>query len=182
MRSILVAALVVVMASWAGSAAGEMSEDGVGTPPQPGGAVHFANPSTQVIEEEHHDGAAEFGLALAATGLSLVYNPFRFVFGVIGAELGGIGGWSTGGDLRTAKGLWRPTVEGDYYIRPDQLDGTETFRFNGTMPVHERHTVLVRERVVAGTPRVSEPRAPSDSSDLVVPESGSEDTTSNDLL
>jgi hypothetical protein len=95
-----------------------------------------------VLVEEYHSAGAEFGLALASTGLSLLYHPVRMVVGIVGAQLGGIGGWSTGGDMRTAKGLWRPTVEGDYFIRPDHLDGTEPYHFSNVSPVvHERYSV-----------------------------------------
>jgi len=155
MRSILVGAMVAMVAAMAGPAFGEMYDDDVGARPENGGVVHFTNPTAQVVEEDYHSGGAEFGLALASTGLSLIYHPFRAVFGLIGAELGGIGGWSTGGDLRTAKGLWRPTVEGDYYIRPDQLDGTQDFRFNGTAPIRERRTVMVREHVASDAETVT---------------------------
>jgi hypothetical protein len=98
------------------------------------GGVNYTNPSGRVIEEHDHGAGAEFGLAVASSVLSVLYTPFRFVYGVVGAELGGVAGWTTGGDMRTAKGIWRPTTEGHYYVRPDYLDGTERFRFNGGVP------------------------------------------------
>jgi hypothetical protein len=95
-----------------------------------------------VIVEEYHSAGAEFGLGFASTVLSILYHPPRMVLGVIGAGLGGIGGWATGGDLRTAKALWRPTVEGDYFVRTDHLDGAEHFDPVNTTPVfHGRYTV-----------------------------------------
>jgi hypothetical protein len=95
-----------------------------------------------VIVEEYHSAGAEFGLGLASTVLSILYHPPRMILGVIGAHLGGIGGWATGGDLRTAKALWRPTVEGDYFVRTDHLDGAEDFDVVNTTPVfHGRYTV-----------------------------------------
>jgi len=148
MRGIVVGVTVAVM-MMAGAALGDMHDGAGPCVPETGGAVHFANPTTQVVHEEYHSGAAEFGLALASTTLSLIYNPFRLAYGIVGAELGGFGGWATGGDLRTAKGLWRPTVEGHYYIRPDHLDGTEGFRFNGTEPIRQRVSVTVREPVTS---------------------------------
>jgi hypothetical protein len=170
MRSILVGTMVAMVAVMAGPAFGEMSDDDLRARAENGGVVHFTNPAAQVVEEDYHSGAAEFGLALASTGLSLVYHPFRAVFGLIGAELGGFGGWATGGDLRTAKGLWRPTVEGDYYIRPDQLDGTEGFRFNGTTPIRERRTVTVREHVVSDAETVEAEPVESDSDNGTEPD------------
>src|SRR5690606_26038384 len=69
--------------------------------------------------------------------------------GVVGAGLGGVEGWLTGGDLRTARSMWRPTVEGDYFVRPDHLDKTERFQFSNVRPlVRERYTIRGREPVV----------------------------------
>ena len=132
MRMILVGAMVAVVAMTGPAFGGVDVADG--SPPQPCGPVNYNNPSGRVIVEHDHGAGAEFGLAVASSVLSLVYTPFRFVYGVVGAGLGGFAGWSTGGDMRTAKGIWRPTTEGHYYVRPDYLDGTERLRFNGAVP------------------------------------------------
>lgn len=140
MRKILVGILVAVVAMAGPAMAGPGGMGGASDPAagQAGGAVHFTNPTGRVVYEDGHGAGAEFGLALASTGLSLLYLPVRVVYGVLGAGLGGFGGWATGGDLRTAKGLWRPTTEGHYFIRPDYLDRSERFRFNGAVsPVRE---------------------------------------------
>jgi hypothetical protein len=128
MRRILVGAMVA-MVGVAGPAFGGMPDE-----PAPGGAVHLSNPTGRVIHEQYHGAGAEFGLGLAAVGLSLVYTPVRMVYGLVGAGFGGFGGWVTGADMRTGKALWRPTVEGHYYIRPSHLDGRERFHFNGAVP------------------------------------------------
>ena len=134
MRRILVGAMVMMMAAVAGPAFGGVPGETAASQAAPGGAMHLNNPTGRVIYEQYHGGAAEFGLGLASVGLNLVYAPFRVVYGLVGAGLGGFGGWTTGGDMRTAKALWRPTVEGHYSIRPDHLDGRERFRFNGVVP------------------------------------------------
>ena len=149
MRAILVGVMVAAVAV-AGPAFGGMDATS-GYPPPAHGAVHFTNPSGQVVHEEVHGAGAEFGLAVASTALSILYHPFRMVYGVVGAALGGFGGWTTGGDMRTAKGIWRPTTEGHYFIRPDYLDGTERFRFSGAVSavreteIVERHVVTTRD-------------------------------------
>src|SRR5438876_52707 len=107
MRAILVGAMVAVMAM-GGSAVGAMCESAGPCGTVAGNSPHVTNPTTEVVHEEYHSGAAEFGLALASSVFSLIYHPFRLAYGVVGAELGGFGGWATGGDLRTAKALWRP--------------------------------------------------------------------------
>lgn len=174
MRRILVGATVallglVAMAGPAMAGPGGMYAHADPAAPQVGGTVHFMNPTAGVVEERGHGTGAEFGLAVASTGLSILYFPVRMVYGVVGAGLGGFGGWVTGGDMRTAKGWWRPTTEGHYFMRPDYLDGTERFRFNGAVPpVREgaivEHVVTARESAVAGTPPIAP--APSDDEPL----------------
>src|SRR5690242_8567412 len=148
MRTILVGVLAVMVVVGAGPA----FADPCGMPKRceaaaGGGVVNFTNPTGRVVHENTHNAGAEFGLALAASATSILYFPVRFVYGVLGAELGGIGGWTTGGDLRTAKGLWRPTTEGHYFMRPDYLDGSERFRISGAVPPEREegnpHVVVV---------------------------------------
>ena len=144
MRMILVGALVAAVGMAGPAFGGTNGADDA--PPQMAGAVNYTNPTGQVIEEHTHGAGAEFGLAVASSTLSILYFPVRLVYGLVGAELGGIGGWSTGGDMRTAKGIWVPTAEGHYFMRPDYLDGTERFRFSGAVPPGQRaQTVEARE-------------------------------------
>ena len=111
--------------------------------------VHQRAPFRDVVLEERHSAGAEWGMGVASTVLSIFYTPVRLVVGVVGAGLGGVEGWVTGGDLRTARSMWRPTVEGDYFIRPDHLDRTERYEFGNFRPVvRERYTLHGREAVV----------------------------------
>src|SRR5262252_2597939 len=112
MRMILVGAMVAVVGMTGPAFGGVNVVDG--RSPECSGAVNSSNPSGQVIVERDHGAGAEFGLAVASSVTNLVYTPFRFVYGVVGAGLGGFAGWSTGGDMRTAKGVWRVTTEGHY--------------------------------------------------------------------
>jgi hypothetical protein len=170
MRRILVGVMVALVAVAGPAMAGPACTGGAADSPVPqvGGTVHTTNPTGRVVHESGHGAGAEFGLAVASTGLSLLYFPARIVYGVIGAGLGGFSGWATGGDLRTAKGLWRPTTEGHYFIRPDYLDGTERFRFNGAMsPI--RQTEVAEERVVTmHEPVVTDAPAPADTDDATL--------------
>jgi hypothetical protein len=147
MRAIVVVAVLAVMAASPGRAFGGavMADE-----PRPEARAAEAvergacppQPAREQLVEEYHTSGAELGMALASTGLSLIYTPFRMVFGFVGAGVGGIAGWATGGDQRTAHGIWRPTVEGDYFIRPDHLDGTERFEFSNVRPVvYERYRI-----------------------------------------
>ncbi len=71
-----------------------------------------------------------------STAINIVYTPLRMVFGATGAALGGFSGWVSGGDLRTAKGWWVNTTEGDYYVRPAHLDRTTCYRITGAVSCH----------------------------------------------
>lgn len=136
MRRILVGTMVATVAV-AGPAFGGMPDAPCGAGRMEVGApTHRTNPSARVIHEDYPSAGADFGFAVAATAFNLVYTPVRMVYGVVGAGLGGFSGWVSGGDLRTAKGWWRSTTEGDYYIRPAHFDGTTRFRIIGAVPAH----------------------------------------------
>jgi len=112
--------------------------------------IHQSPPVRDVVVEETHSAGAEFGMGVASTILSLFYTPVRLTVGVVGAGLGGLEGWITGGDLRTARSMWRPTVEGDYFIRPDHLDHTERYEWGNFRPVvREQYTLRGREPMMA---------------------------------
>jgi len=172
MRMILVGAMVAAVAMTGPAVGGVAVADEY--PPAASGDVNFVNPTSQVIVEHEHGAGAEFGLAIASSVLSVLYHPVRMVYGIVGAELGGITGWTTGGDMRAAKGVWRVTTEGHYFMRPDYLDGTERFRVIGAgpagRPAHvERVThvqrsetrVVVPEPAPAPAPEAA-PRPPVD--------------------
>ena len=111
--------------------------------------VHQTPPFREVVVEDYHSAGSEFGMGVASTVLSIFYTPVRLGVGVVGAALGGFEGWITGGDIRTARSMWRPTVEGDYFIRPDHLDRTEHYEFSNVRPVvREHYTIRGREPIV----------------------------------
>lgn len=159
MRRILVGAMVAMVAV-AGPAFGGMSDQPVPSQGEAGGPVHLSNPTARVIHEQYHGAGAEFGLGLAAAGLSLVYTPVRMVYGLVGAGLGGLGGWLTGGDMRTGKALWLPTVDGHYYVRPNHLDGRERFRFNGAIPAVREPETFDQPLPAAAAEEVESPEKP----------------------
>ena len=71
--------------------------------------------------------ASEFAKGVVSPVLSVVYFPVKFSVGVAGAILGGVSGWMTGGNIRAAEGIWRPTVGGTYFITPQVLDREHSF-------------------------------------------------------
>lgn len=167
MRSILVGVVALVLAAGGPAYGGSVVDDTerpraavepevIEPPPAPQHmVVHDRAPFREVVVEEYHSAGSEWGMGVASSMFSIFYTPVRLVLGVTGAALGGVEGWLTGGDLRTARSMWRPTVEGDYYVRPDHLDGTERFEVGNFRPVvrerytlHGRHAVLHEEETV----------------------------------
>jgi len=65
----------------------------------------------------------EFVRGVVAPTLSVVYFPVKFGVSVVGAALGGVSGFLTGGNDRAAEGIWHPTVGGTYFITPAILEG-----------------------------------------------------------
>lgn len=161
MRSVLVGVVVAVVAvggpAYGGDVVDDMERrpsaavDVIETAPatEERRVIHESAPFRDVVVEEYHSAGAEMGMGVASTILSVFYTPVRLAVGVVGAGLGGVEGWLTGGDLRTARSMWRPTVEGDYFIRPDHLDKTERYEWSNVRPVvRERYTIRGREPVV----------------------------------
>ena len=104
------------------------------------------------------------GHGVASAVLSIFYTPVRLTVGIAGAALGGVEGFLTGGNVRTARSMWGPTVEGDYFIRPDHLDGTEHFEFSNVRPIaHERSSLHGRYPTVREYETEIVPAAPSES-------------------
>ncbi len=66
---------------------------------------------------------SEFAKGVTAPVINLFYFPLKLVVGIVGAELGGISGWATGGDERAAEGIWRPMTGGTYFITPQIIEG-----------------------------------------------------------
>ena len=69
----------------------------------------------------------EFAKGVVSPLLSVVYFPVKFAVGTAGAILGGVSGWMTGGNIRAAEGIWRPTVGGTYFITPQVIDREHSF-------------------------------------------------------
>ena len=163
MRSILVGVVVAAVAVGGPAYGGGVVDDSDLRPgpaveaeaPETGPVVHGRSvinetpPFREIVAEDYHSAGAEWGMGVASTILSVFYTPVRLTVGIVGAGLGGVEGWLTGGDLRTARSMWRPTVEGDYFIRPDHLDRTERYEFSNVQPIaRERDTIWGREPIV----------------------------------
>jgi len=78
-----------------------------------------------VQPRQPHPGAS----ALAATW-NIVFMPVRVALAAVGAELGGLTGWLTGGNAYAAADVWHlPPFDGQMYLQPDMLNGQEPLDF-----------------------------------------------------
>jgi hypothetical protein len=84
-------------------------------------------PMSSGAEQPTSSTASEFGLALLTPLVNVVYFPVKLAVGVVGAALGGISGWATGGNERAAEGIWRPMTGGTYWITPGMMRGETQF-------------------------------------------------------
>jgi len=82
-------------------------------------------------ESPNLDRTKRFFLSVGSTLGSIVYFPVKLVVGVTGAWVGGVAGAVSGGDQATASGIWNVTTDGDYFLSPEEIDGTTEFRFTG---------------------------------------------------
>ena len=84
-------------------------------------------PGVSMAQPTSRSMAREAGLGVASSVLSIVYFPIKFAVGVVGAALGGVGGFVTGGNERVALGAWHPLTGGTYFITPEVLERDRPF-------------------------------------------------------
>jgi hypothetical protein len=77
--------------------------------------------------QEQRSLNSEVAKSLGTTLLGVLYFPLKFSVALIGAPIGGVAGFLTGGNQRAAESIWRPTVGGTYFITPEILEGSEPF-------------------------------------------------------
>jgi hypothetical protein len=80
-----------------------------------------------VKQEQSRPLAPEFAKGVISPVLSVLYFPLKFSVGTVGAVLGGVSGWTTGGNIRAAEGIWRPMTGGTYFITPQVIDRERSF-------------------------------------------------------
>jgi len=63
---------------------------------------------------------------------SVVYFPAKVVFAGAGAVTSGVAYLVTLGNARPADSIWTASVEGDYVVKPDVIDGNRPLHFVGS--------------------------------------------------
>lgn len=89
--------------------------------------VSWAEQVSQEPQGQNRSMGSEFAKGVASPILSALYFPVKFSVGTVGAVLGGVSGWATGGNERAAQGIWRPLTGGTYFITPQVMDGERPF-------------------------------------------------------
>ena len=92
-----------------------------------GGAAGTAV-SVKEEREEHHSPLTYVGTVLA----NVVYVPGKVVFAGVGALTSGAAYVLTLGDAEVSRSIWNPSVNGDYVVTPDMIDGRTAVNFVGS--------------------------------------------------
>jgi hypothetical protein len=71
------------------------------------------------------------GLQAASWLLTIPYGAAKVVFAILGGVTGGLTYAFSGGNLDSAKSVWRTTAYGTYVLTPDHLKGDKPVRFLG---------------------------------------------------
>jgi hypothetical protein len=87
----------------------------------------WADQLPQESQVQNRPLGMELAKGVVSPVLSVLYFPLKFSIGTVGAVLGGVSGWATGGNERAAEGIWRPLTGGTYFITPQIMDGERPF-------------------------------------------------------
>jgi hypothetical protein len=92
-----------------------------------GGAAGTAV-SAKESEREHHSPLTYVGTVLA----DVVYFPAKVVFAGVGAATGGVAYVCTLGDSSVSTNIWNASVNGNYILTPNMIEGKEPVHFVGS--------------------------------------------------
>ena len=80
------------------------------------------------ISESSPEGAA---LQAASWLVTIPYGAVKVAYALGGGIVGGLAWVVTGGSTATAKGIWIPSMTGDYIVQPQHLTGEKPLHFVG---------------------------------------------------
>jgi hypothetical protein len=83
--------------------------------------------SVKESEKEQHGVLTYVGTVLA----DIVYFPAKVVFAGVGATTAGVAYVLTLGDSSVSNNIWNSSVEGNYILTPNMIEGKEPIRFVG---------------------------------------------------
>ncbi len=68
---------------------------------------------------------------IGSGALSVLYTPAKLAYAGLGGIFGGLAYLVTGGDQQVTDTIWKATLEGDYYVTPEHLNGDDSIQFMG---------------------------------------------------
>jgi hypothetical protein len=89
----------------------------------------IANPAS--AEEQSAANPQGVGLQAASWVLTIPYGAVKSVYALSGSMVGGLAWVATGGNIEPAKGVWIPSMTGDYIVQPENLTGEKKLQFVG---------------------------------------------------
>lgn len=84
------------------------------------------------------DFASDAGYGALATLANLFYMPTKILYSGFGACVGGLAYVAAAGDAEAARGVWSPTMGGDYVLTGAMLRGEDPILFVG--PTYRRES------------------------------------------
>jgi hypothetical protein len=63
--------------------------------------------------------------------LTVPYGAVKSAYALSGGMVGGLAWVATGGNMEPAKGVWVPSMTGDYIVQPENLTGEKKLQFVG---------------------------------------------------
>jgi hypothetical protein len=88
-----------------------------------------ANPVS--AEEQSTASPQGVGLQAASWLLTVPYGAVKSAYALSGGMVGGLAWVATGGNIEPAKGVWVPSMTGDYIVQPENLTGEKRLQFVG---------------------------------------------------
>jgi hypothetical protein len=93
------------------------------------GMAVIANPAS--AEEQSTVSPQGVGLQAASWLLTVPYGAVKSAYALSGGMVGGLAWVATGGNMEPAKGVWVPSMTGDYIVQPENLTGEKKLQFVG---------------------------------------------------
>ena len=80
------------------------------------------------LSQENH---SDLGVQIASGALSVLYTPVKVVYAGLGGFMGSLAYILTAGNTEVAQSVWDASLEGDYWVTPEHLQGEKAIRFQG---------------------------------------------------
>ncbi len=94
---------------------------------QPLGDISQSEPGETPVANNQSD----LGLQIASGALSVLYTPVKVVYAGLGGFIGGLAYVLTAGNTQVAQSVWDASLEGDYWLTPEHIQGEQAIRFQG---------------------------------------------------